>query len=41
VIPHEVLLSDWSALQRLPAAVEAILENARAHDPAATEARAS
>ena len=41
VIPHEVLLSDWSALQRLPAAVESILESARAHDAAAAEARAS
>ena len=41
VIPHEVLLSDWSALQRLPAAVEGILASARAHDPAAAEVRAS
>jgi L-glutamine:2-deoxy-scyllo-inosose/3-amino-2,3-dideoxy-scyllo-inosose aminotransferase len=41
VIPHEVLLNDWSALQRLPAAVESIIEGARSDDPAAAEARAS
>jgi L-glutamine:2-deoxy-scyllo-inosose/3-amino-2,3-dideoxy-scyllo-inosose aminotransferase len=41
VIPHEVLLNDWSALQRLPAVVENIIGAARARDRTTAKARAS
>jgi L-glutamine:2-deoxy-scyllo-inosose/3-amino-2,3-dideoxy-scyllo-inosose aminotransferase len=39
VIPHEVLLSDWHALRRVPRAIEDILEGAREPVESATEAR--
>jgi L-glutamine:2-deoxy-scyllo-inosose/3-amino-2,3-dideoxy-scyllo-inosose aminotransferase len=41
VIPHEVLLSDWRSLRRLPEAVASIIEGARGQAAVAAEARAS